>query len=94
MPRASDAQKAQRLNRARELLRQVKERSQAVTVPKMFQVPNICSKTFRSRSYDGTSARLQSFSGNASSSFFITETYSRQTMLSHAIIPFGLTRMV
>jgi hypothetical protein len=39
MPRASDAQKAQRLNRARELLRQVKERSQAVTVPKMFQVP-------------------------------------------------------
>ena len=31
MPRASDAQKAQRLNRARELLRQVKERSQAVT---------------------------------------------------------------
>src|SRR5260370_2166014 len=31
MPRASDAQKAQRLNRARELLRQFKERAQAVT---------------------------------------------------------------
>jgi hypothetical protein len=28
----------------------------------MLQVPNICSKTFRSRSYDGTSAGLQSFS--------------------------------
>src|SRR5262249_57014958 len=31
MPRASDAQKAQRLNRARELLRQFKQRAQAVT---------------------------------------------------------------
>src|SRR6266436_7439006 len=31
MPRASYAQKAQRLNRARELLRQFKERAQAVT---------------------------------------------------------------
>ena len=31
MPRASDAQKAQRLNRARELLRQFKERARAVT---------------------------------------------------------------
>ena len=31
MPRASDAQKAQRLNRARELLRQFEERTEAVT---------------------------------------------------------------
>src|SRR6202521_5764765 len=31
MPRATDAQKAQRLNRARELLRQFEERAQAVT---------------------------------------------------------------
>src|SRR6516225_10376556 len=31
MPRASDAQKAQRLNRARELLRQFGEHAQAVT---------------------------------------------------------------
>ena len=31
MPRASDVQKTQRLNRARELLRQFKERAQAVT---------------------------------------------------------------
>ena len=31
MPRASDAQKAQRLNRARELLRQSEEHAQAVT---------------------------------------------------------------
>src|SRR2546426_12448209 len=31
MARASDAQKTQRLNRARELLRQFKERAQAVT---------------------------------------------------------------
>jgi predicted DNA-binding transcriptional regulator YafY len=31
MPRASDTQKAQRLNRARELLRQFEERAQAVT---------------------------------------------------------------
>ena len=31
MPRASDAQKAQRLNRARELLRQFEERTVAVT---------------------------------------------------------------
>jgi hypothetical protein len=49
----------------------------------MLKVPNICSKTFRNRSQNGTLSGCRVFRRIlCNSSFFITETYSARTSLT------------